>query len=149
MGEGCGNDAELMDFVSSANIACGFHAGDEETMLATVRTAIQKGVAIGAHPSFPDREGFGRTAMDLPMREIYDHVTAQINALNDICESAGGKLCHVKPHGALYNQSAKDKALARSIARAVHDFDNGLILFGLSGSFSITEAVKMALPNGS
>jgi UPF0271 protein len=145
MGEGCGNDAELMNHVSSVNIACGFHAGDAATMLKTVKTAIEKGVAIGAHPGYDDRENFGRVSMSLPPDEVHDIVVEQITALREICEAAGGKLRHVKPHGALYNQAAKDKKLANAIAMAVKAVDENLILFGLSGSIMMDEAEKCGL----
>ena len=140
MGEGCGNDAELMKHVSSVNIACGFHAGDDETMRRTVEIAVENGVAIGAHPSFRDRQGFGRNAANLPLPDLFDIVAEQIGTLRKICVAAGGELSHVKPHGALYNQAAKDADLARTIAKAVRSIDVNLILFGLSGSFSISEA---------
>ena len=149
MGEGCGNDAELMDFVSSVNIACGFHAGDAATMRKTVATAIEKGVAIGAHPSFPDRDGFGRNTMNLPSNQVYDIVLEQIIALRDICNETGGKLRHVKPHGALYNQAARDPKLANAFAMAVKAVDENLILFGLSGSFLISEAQNCGLRTAS
>lgn len=149
LGEGCGNDAELMKCISSANIACGYHAGDAETMKRTVDLAIGNGVAIGAHPSYPDRENFGRTAMEMSLDDIREMVTDQIAALDKFVRSAGGKLMHVKPHGALYNRSARDAELAASIAEAVRDFDNTLILFGLSRSSSISEAVKVGLRTAS
>lgn len=149
MGEGCGNDAVLMNYVSSVNIACGFHAGDAATMLKTVGTAIKKGVAIGAHPSFPDREGFGRNAMNLPPQKVYDIVVKQIVALRDICDAAGGKVRHVKPHGALYNQAARDKGLAHAIVKAVKAIDENLVLYGLSGSVLVIEAKKIGLRTAS
>ncbi len=149
LGEGYPNDAALMDYISSVNIACGFHAGDYATMRATVRAAMEKGVAIGAHPSFPDRENFGRTAMQLSTDEIREIVTEQIQRLKIICDAEGGKLTHVKPHGALYNQSAKDRAVADAIAHAVIDFDDDLVLFGLSGSASIDEAKRLGLRTAS
>ena len=149
LGEGYPNDAALMDYVSSVNIACGLHAGDDATMRATVRAAIEKGVAIGAHPSFPDRENFGRTAMRLSADEIREIVTKQIQRLKIICDAEGGKLTHVKPHGALYNQSAKDPAVADAIAQAVRDLDGDLVLFGLSGSASIDEAKRLGLRTAS
>ena len=143
MGEGCPNDAELMKYVSSANIACGYHAGDAATMRQTVETAIEKDVAIGAHPGYPDRENFGRIAMQMSPNQVFEIVTEQIAALNEIVVNAGKKLSHVKPHGDLYNQSAHDAELAAAIAEAVFDFDPNLILFGLSGSVSINEAEKL------
>ena len=145
MGEGCGNDAELMDFVSSVNVACGFHAGDAATMRKTVETAVEKGVAIGAHPSFPDRAGFGRTAMKLPAHEVYEIVGEQIAALRQICVAVGAKLCHVKPHGALYNQAARDEELANAISKAVRDIDKDLMIFGLAGSTLIDAAKKQGM----
>lgn len=140
LGEGCGSDRELLQLVSSANIACGFHAGDAQTMLQSVRWALEYGVAIGAHPSFPDRENFGRSAMQLPSETVYAQVLYQIGALKAITESEGGKLTHVKPHGMLYNQAARDAGLADAIARAVKAIDAGLLLVGLAGSESIRAA---------
>src|SRR6185295_3995545 len=119
MGEGCANDAALMDFVSSVNIACGFHAGDADTMRRTVETAVRKGVAIGAHPGYRDRENFGRTPMSMPLGEVGEIVREQINLLAEICSEAGATLHHVKPHGALYNQAVKNVELSRTIAKAV------------------------------
>ncbi len=109
-----GNDAALMDYVSSVNIACGFHAGDASTIRKTIETALKKGVAVGAHPSFPDLQGFGRRAMSLSVQEVFDIVLYQTAAVKGICEVLGGKLHHVKPHGALYNQAAKDAESSRS-----------------------------------
>ncbi len=140
-----GNDAELMDYVSSVNIACGFHAGDASTIRQTVELAIKKGVAIGGHPSFPDLQGFGRRSMSLSPQEVFDIVLYQVSAIKGICESLGGQLHHVKPHGALYNQAAKDKHLAEAIAKAVKSIDENLILYGLSGSFLISEAENIGL----
>lgn len=149
MGEGCANDAELMDYVSSVNIACGAHAGDAEIMRRTVECAIEKGVAIGAHPGYPDRENFGRFAIEMPHSQIYDLVTEQFDTLNNIAVDTGGKIGHVKPHGALYNQSARDAGLAATIAQAVFDIDPKLVLFGLSGSVSISEAKEIGLATAS
>ena len=134
LGEGSSADAALMTLVSSVNIACGFHAGDAQTMLASVRNAMKNGVAIGAHPSFPDRENFGRTAMDLPPETVYAQMLYQIGALEAIVRAENGVLRHVKPHGMLYNQAAKDPQLADAIAKAVYDVDAGLVLVGLAGS---------------
>ncbi len=139
MGEGfgawrMGDDAALLDHVTSANIACGFHAGDPGTIHRTVELALEKGVAIGAHPSLPDLQGFGRRSMNVSAEEAYDLVLYQIGALAGFATACGGKLAHVKPHGALYNMAAKDARLARAIARAVRDFDAALVLFGLAGS---------------
>lgn len=145
LGEGCGSDAALLQLVSSANIACGSHAGDAQTMRDCVREALKNGVAIGAHPSFPDRENFGRTAMHLPPETVYAHMLYQIGALQAIARAEGGQLCHVKPHGMLYNQAAKEVALADAIARAVYSVDPGLILVGLAGSELIRAAERHGL----
>jgi UPF0271 protein len=145
MGEGIGNEEELMPFISSANIACGYHAGDAETMLRVTQLCLQHGVHIGAHPSFFDRLNFGRTAMILPAEEIYRLITAQLKTMNAIVLECGGTLHHIKPHGALYNMAAADSVLANVIAQAVKDFDASLIYYGLSGSVMITEANKQGL----
>ncbi|EGT5660998.1 5-oxoprolinase subunit PxpA [Cronobacter dublinensis] len=145
LGEGCGNDALLMPLISSANIACGFHAGDAQTMRESVRLALAHGVAIGAHPGFADRENFGRTAMQLPPETIYAETLYQVGALAAIARAEGGRLTHVKPHGMLYNQAAKDAALADAIARAVKDFDAALLLVGLAGSELIRAGARHQL----
>lgn len=134
LGEGCGDDSALMPLISSANIACGFHAGDALTMQESVRLALAHQVAIGAHPSFPDRENFGRTAMSLPPQTVYAQTLYQTGALAAIVRAQGGGMKHVKPHGMLYNQAAKSPALADAIARAVKALDANLILVGLAGS---------------
>ena len=145
LGEGCGNDEALLGLVSSANIACGWHAGDARTMRQCVRWAIDKGVAIGAHPSFPDRENFGRSEMNLPREDIIAGVLYQIGALAAIVKAEGGRLAHVKAHGALYNQAVKDPALADALCEAVRHFDPGLLFFGLAGSGMITAAERAGL----
>jgi 5-oxoprolinase (ATP-hydrolysing) subunit A len=145
LGEGCANDAELMRYISSANIACGFHAGDEDTMRLTVDLAIENNVAIGAHPGFPDRENFGRTEMTLPLTQIHEIVTEQIATLKKICDERGAKLRHVKPHGALYNMAANDLELACAIAKSVFKFDNDLVFFGLANSYMISESEALGL----
>jgi UPF0271 protein len=149
LGEGCANDEQLMRLISSANIACGYHAGDEETMRRTVELAIENGVAIGAHPSYPDRENFGRTEMSLTADDLFDIISEQIYALARICDAAGAKLHHVKPHGALYNQAAKDRQLATAIAVAVNNVSTELTLYGLSGSYLISEAGAIGLATAS
>ena len=149
LGEGCDNDAELMHFISSANIACGYHAGDRETMKRTVELAMVNGVAIGAHPGYLDRDNFGRTTMSLSSHELIDLVTEQLHAMRAVCDSMGAKLYHVKPHGAMYNQAAKDREMAASIAEAVRAFDRELVLYGLSGSFLISEAETAGLKTAS
>lgn len=145
LGEGYPNDAEIMPFITSANIACGYHAGDEDTMRRTIAMAIEKGVHIGAHPSFKDRENFGRREMVLKDQEIYDLVSAQLYLMDKLARGAGVVMKHVKPHGALYNMSARDPQLAYVTAHAVMDFNPERILFGLSGSASIREAEKLGL----
>ena len=145
MGEGCGHDAELLDLVSSANIACGFHAGDDETMRRTAEMAIEKNVAIGAHPGYRDRVNFGRREMTLSPKEVFELVTDQIVQLDHLVKGAGGILNHVKPHGALYNQAARDSELAAAIADAVVAYDPDLVLFGLSGTICISEAERRGL----
>jgi UPF0271 protein len=145
MAEGVGNEKELMPFISSANIACGYHAGNEELMKETVDYCLRHEVAIGAHPSFPDHENFGRTNMNLPLTEVSKIVADQIHLLIKIADRQGAKLHHVKPHGALYNMAAKDPALANCIALAIKDIDETLILYGLSQSIMIREAEKIQL----
>lgn len=145
MGEGIGNDAALMPFISSANIACGYHAGDEQTMEETVRLAIKYGVSIGAHVSFPDKENFGRSEMKFSGGEVYSLVQAQLHLLGKITDRYDAVIHHVKPHGALYNMSARDAGLAHSIAEAIAEFDPTLILMGLSGSHSISAAKALRL----
>jgi UPF0271 protein len=149
MGEGLSNDALLMPFISSANIACGAHAGDESVMKKTVELALLNKVSIGAHPGFSDRRNFGRTEMLLPLEEVYDLVAQQIHSLQKIAAQQGTKLHHVKPHGALYNMAAKNAELANAIANATYDTDPGLILYGLSGSHLIYEADKLGLKTAS
>lgn len=149
MGEGYPNDAALMEYVSSVNIACGAHAGDDATMHATVEAAIERGVSVGAHPSFPDRQNFGRTMMSLSPEQIRAIVTEQIQRMQLVCDTAGTRMHHVKPHGALYNLSAKDLSVASAIAQAVRDHDPKLIIFGLSGSVSIDEARRLGMRTAS
>ncbi|MBF9184115.1 5-oxoprolinase subunit PxpA [Klebsiella pneumoniae] len=143
--EGCANDQALLQLVSSANIACGFHAGDAQTMRQSVRWALQYGVAIGAHPSFPDRENFGRTRMQLPPETVYAQVVYQLGALAAIARAEGGVMVHVKPHGMLYNQAVVEPALAEAIARAVQAVDPALRLVGLAGSELIRAGEKLGL----
>ncbi|MGH8789424.1 MAG: 5-oxoprolinase subunit PxpA [Cupriavidus necator] len=145
LGEGCDNDEALLALISSANIACGWHAGDAATMVQTVKWALERGVAIGAHPSYPDRENFGRTEMQRDPEAVYADVLYQIGALDAIVRAQGGQLHHVKPHGALYNQAVRDPALARAIVRAVRDFDADLVFFGLAGSQMIDIAKEAGL----
>lgn len=144
-----GNDRALMDYCSSINIACGFHAGDASVIRKTIEIALEKQVAIGAHPSFPDLQGFGRRAMQLSAQEAFDVVLYQVGAVYQMAAALGGKLHHVKPHGALYNEAAKKSELAAAIACAVKAIDKNLIFYGLSGSFLISEAEKIGLKTAS
>ena len=128
-----GMDTEVIRHISSANIACGFHAGDAQVMRKTVRLALEHGVAIGAHPGFPDLAGFGRRPMHCSPNEIQDYITYQVGALQAFCRAEGTWLHHVKPHGALYNMAAADPELLRAIARAVYAIDPELLLVVLAG----------------
>ncbi len=145
LGEGCGNDDELMKNISSANIACGFHAGDAGMMKRTVELALENNVAIGAHPGYDDRGNFGRIEKNLSREDLVEIVSIQVNSLAAISRTLGAKLNHVKPHGSLYNRSARDIETAAAIAEAIKLIDPNLILFGLSGSHSITEAERIGL----
>lgn len=149
MGEGIGNDELLMPFISSANIACGYHAGDKATIKRTIALCVKHNVSIGAHPSFYDRKNFGRMEMNLPPGDLYDLITRQLVIFKDAADSFDQKISHVKPHGALYNMSAKDITIAKVIAKAVSDFDSSIVMFGLSGGHSINEAKTMGLTTAS
>lgn len=145
LGEAIGNDADIMPHITSANIACGFHAGDANVMQAAVRLAKKYGVAIGAHPGWHDLQNFGRREMNVSAEEAEALALYQIGALAAIAKADGMELRHVKPHGALYNQAAKDIVLARSIARAVKKFSADLILVGLAGSYLVEAGVEAGL----
>jgi len=132
-----GHEAALMEHITSANIACGGHAGDEQTMERTVRLALERGVRIGAHPGYPDRENFGRLEMELSAEEIERTVLEQIERLEQVARRAGAAIVHVKPHGALYNVAARDEAVARAIGAAVARWNPRVPLFGLAGSRSL------------
>lgn len=134
LGEGCGDDTAILPWISSASIACGGHVGDGDSMRATVGACLEHGVAIGAHPSFPDRAGFGRRPLVMPPAAIADFVAEQVEALASVCRREGARLVHVKPHGALYNLAAQDRAVADAVACAVAAHDAGLRLVGLAGS---------------
>ncbi len=134
LGEGGAHDDEILACVSSVNIACGGHAGDVASMTVAVAAAMQHGVAIGAHPSFPDRENFGRTEMSLAPEILHTELIAQITALQNVVAAAGGHLRHVKPHGALYNQAARDAALAQVVVNAIAAVDTDLRVVGLADS---------------
>ncbi len=140
MGEGMPHDAELVPFISSANIACGYHAGDTDTMKRTVELALQHGVAIGAHPGFNDAAHFGRNEMHLSERALYELVGDQLLLLYRIVRDFDMHLHHVKPHGALYNMAAKDLSMSEAIVRAIKMVDPFLIVYGLSGSKLISAA---------
>ena len=140
-----GVDAAVMSFITSANIACGLHAGDPVVMRSTIQLARKHGVAVGAHPGWPDLQGFGRREMNLSPEEVEAFVLYQIGALAAFAKTEGAGLRHVKPHGALYNQAAKDHTLAISIARAVQRFDKDLILVGLAGSALIAAGLELGL----
>ena len=134
LGEGAGHDNEILDLVSSANIACGFHAGDPLSIFLTIQAALERGVSLGAHPSFPDRENFGRAEMEMSPAELYATLTYQIGAFHAMARAAGGWPNHVKAHGALYNMAARDRGLAEVIANALLAVDGELILFAPAGS---------------
>ena len=129
LGEGSGHDAELFELISSANIATGFHAGDSDTMHAAISAAMQHGVAVGAHPSFFDRENFGRKELKVPNEEVFDAVAYQLGIFQAIASALGVRPNHVKPHGALYNMAVRDEELADAIARGIESVDPKLILF--------------------
>lgn len=142
-------DIALMGRISSVNIACGFHAGNPRLMSRLSGAAFVRGIAVGAHPSFLDRENFGRSSQNIPEREAFDMVVYQVSTMQEICRSHGGSLSHVKPHGALYNQAASDELLAAAIAAAVRACGDDLILYGLSGSVLLMEAEKIGVQTAS
>lgn len=144
-----GLDDQVIPHVTSANIACGAHAGDPHVMRNTVRCAHAAGVAIGAHPGYPDLMGFGRRTLAMSPHDVYASILYQVGALAAFAKAEGARLHHVKPHGALYNAAAKDAALAQAIAQAVKDFDDQLILVGLAGSESIIAAQNVGLRTAS
>ena len=141
-----GMEEEIIPLISSANVACGFHAGDFNTMAKTAKLCAENGVSMGAHPGFPDLQGFGRRNMNLSPVEVRNLITYQVGALSAFCRSAGVRLRHVKPHGALYNMAAKDPALAKAICQGIYSFDPSLILLGLSGSEMLKQAKDIGLP---
>lgn len=140
-----GRDAEILPYVTSANIACGFHAGDPSVMQRTVKLALEAGVAIGAHPGLPDLAGFGRRAIDVSASEVYAMTVYQIGALDAFVRAEGGTLKHVKPHGALYNMAAARADLAEAVAEAVYRVNPALTLFGLANSESTRAAERIGL----
>ena len=133
LGEGGSCDAELLGLCSSANISCGVHAGDADTMATAMRLALARGVRIGAHPSFPDRENMGRSEMQLPFSSLRNHLLYQLGAIAQLARTDGARLSHIKPHGALYNQAAVDRELAESLVFIFQEFDPSLALMTLAG----------------
>jgi len=142
-----GLDEDALPLVSSVNIACGFHASDPGTMRRTVRLAKRYGVSVGAHPSFPDRIGFGRRVLQATPEEVTDDVVYQVGALLAFCRAEGVPLCHVKAHGALYNVAASEPALADAIALAVKSIDPRLVLVCLAGSAMVAAAARAGIPH--
>lgn len=138
-------DLAILPFLSSVNLACGFHAGDAYTMHQLTDAALAAGIAVGAHPSFSDRENFGRSNQQLSPVQLYDIVVYQLGALNAFLKVNGTRLHHVKPHGAMYNMAAKDRMMADTICTAIKDFDDRLIVYGLSGSELIHAARSLGL----
>lgn len=144
-----GRDTDIIPLVSSANVACGFHAGDPTIMAKTAALCAQHHTSIGAHPGFPDLVGFGRRNMQVSPEDVRSMVLYQIGALDAFCKASGIRLRHVKPHGALYNMAAKDAALAQAICEAVLTYDDSLVLLGLAGSRMIEKARELGLPYAS
>ena len=140
-----GHDAALLPFITSANIACGFHAGDPAVMKQTVRAALRHNVAIGAHPGLPDLVGFGRRNLDISPEEAFDMTVYQLGALQAVARAEGGHLHHLKPHGALYNMAATNAALAEALAEAVYRVQPELVLYGLAGSELTRAGEKLGL----
>lgn len=145
MGEEIGMDEAIMPFITSVNIACGFHAGNSDTIKKTIDLALKYGVRIGAHPSFRDKDNFGRLEMHLTSDKVYALIIEQLIRIDLIAKETGASLSHIKPHGALYNMAARDFNLAKVIALAVKDFNDQLIVFGLSGSALIRESEHLGL----
>lgn len=144
-----GRDGDIIPLVSSANVACGFHAGDPDVMAKTVALCKENGAAVGAHPGFPDLVGFGRRNMNVSPAEAKNMIIYQVGALDAFCKAAGVKLQHVKPHGALYNMAAKDASLARAICEGIYAYDPSLIILGLANSEMIAQAKEIGLPYAS
>ncbi len=140
-----GQDEKVLDYITSANVACGYHAGDHNVMHRTVKMAVEKGVGLGAHPGLPDLIGFGRRPMQVDPGDVYNFVVYQIGALQAFARLYSTSLNHVKPHGALFNMASTDKNLAQAIARAVYDVDRKLILFGLAGSELVKTGKEIGL----
>ena len=145
LGEGAAFDAQIIPLITSANIACGFHAGSSELMDETIKLCKENGIFAGAHPGYPDKENFGRTNMAVTPAQVYDFTLYQLGALGAIAKAQGVKLQHIKPHGAMYNMAAKDRVLADAITDAVNKYDSDLILLALSGSEMINSAKAAGL----
>jgi UPF0271 protein len=145
LGEGAGHDAEVMALVTSANIACGGHAGDERTMRETIELALRHRVAIGAHPGYPDRANFGRLPVAMDPLALIESVASQVRALGELAAEAGAHVAHVKAHGAMYNQAERDAAIAEAIARGIYDDGRGgsLLVFAPPGSAMLERAMAM------
>lgn len=146
LGEGGPHDRELLGLVTSANISCGVHAGDPETITAAIRLAITHRVRIGAHPSFPDRENFGRTGMQLPFATLRSHLLYQLGAIDALVKAQGVQLSHIKPHGALYNQAATDPVLAEDLVMIFQEFNPALAIVGLAGGELVHAARQAGMP---
>ena len=144
LGEGALFDADIIPLITSANVACGFHAGDCALMKKTVELCKKNSVSFGAHPGYPDRENFGRTNIDVTPEQVYEYTLYQLGALGSFAKANGVKMSHVKPHGAMYNMAAKNAELSNAIVDAVKDYDDSLILLALSGS----EMIKAAKSKG-
>lgn len=145
LGEGTGHDEEILDLVSSASIACGFHAGNPASIFHSIRAAKGKSVAVGAHPSLDDRKNFGRTEMQISAAEVYALVAYQVGAFHALCAAAGAEMNHVKPHGALYNMAARDRTLADAICHAVLAVDSHAIIFAPAASQLERAAIDLNL----
>ncbi|MEY4052920.1 MAG: LamB/YcsF family protein [Chitinophagia bacterium] len=146
MGEGMGNEAQIMPYISSANISCGFHAGNLDTLKKTIELALEHNVAVGAHPGYPDRENFGRVSQMLSLLEMAELIAEQIYVFEKVAIPLGAKMHHVKLHGALYNDCAKDAALSKIFIQTIQAIDYDIIIYGLSGSKTIQEAKKLGQP---
>ena len=145
LGEGAGHDDEILSLVSSANIACGFHAGNPASIFNSIRAAKEKGVAVGAHPSLDDRKNFGRTEMQVSAAEVYALVAYQVGAFKALCAAAGVEMNHVKPHGALYNMAVRDREFSDAIAHGMLAVDTRAILFAPAGTELFKAAHELGL----
>ena len=144
-----GNDDKIIPLITSANVACGYHASDPVVMMETIQRAKEAGIAVGAHPGLPDLMGFGRRSMAISNEEAKAYTLYQISAIGGMCKAVGVKLQHVKPHGALYNMAAKDYDLSKAICEAIYEYDKDLIVMGLSGSEMIKAAKDCGLKSAS